>query len=108
MKRTILFAMAFAVAGLGAANAANATPWASHHPRRAEVNGRLNNQFRRIRTERRDGELTGRRAAYLHAEDRGIRAQERFDASRDGGHITRAEQAQMNHEENRTSRQINY
>jgi hypothetical protein len=108
MKRTILFAVALAVVGFGAACSANANPWVQHHPRRAEVNHRLNNQFHRIRTERREGELNGRQAAYLHTEDRGIRAQERFDASRDRGHITWGEQARLNHEENWVSRQIGY
>jgi hypothetical protein len=106
MKRTFLFAMALAVAGLGVAGNADAAGWDRHHPRRAEVNTRLNRQAHRINVERREGELTGRQAAYLHAEDRGIRAQERFDASRDGGHITRGEQARLNHQENGVSRQI--
>jgi hypothetical protein len=105
MKRTILFAVALAVAGLGMASSADAN-WRTQHPRRAEVNGRLANQSRRIHTERREGELTASQARYLHTEDRGIRAQERFDASRDRGHITRAEQARLNHEANQVSRQI--
>jgi hypothetical protein len=91
----------------GVASAAMAeTPWQAHHPRRVEVNHRLHNQFRRINTERREGELTRAQARDLHAEDRGIRAQERFDASRDHGHITRGEQRQLNREENAASRQI--
>ncbi len=105
MKRTILFALALATAGLGVSTSADAAWW-RHHPRRAEVNARLARQDHRINVERREGEITGRQAAYLHAEDRGIRAQERFDASRDGGHITRGEQARLNHEENQVSRQI--
>jgi len=108
MKRTFLFAMALAVAGLGVAGTANAADWRYHHPRRAEVNARLNHQAHRINVERREGELTGRQAAYLHAEDRGIRAQERFDASRHGGHITRGEQMRINHEENGVSNQIGH
>jgi hypothetical protein len=106
MKRTILFAAAMAVAGLGIATNADAAGWGWHHPRRAEVNHRLNHQFHRIAMERRDGEITGRQAAYLHAEDRGIRGHERFDASRDGGHITRWDQHRLNREENGVNRQI--
>jgi hypothetical protein len=102
----MLFAMAMAVAGLGIATNADAAGWRWHHPRRAEVNHRLNHQFHRINLERRDGQITTRQAAYLHAEDRGIRAQERFDASRDDGHVTRGEQHQLNHEENGVSHQI--
>ncbi|HWX88770.1 MAG TPA: hypothetical protein VNY75_00580 [Rhizomicrobium sp.] len=106
MKRAILVAFVLAAAGIGAASSADAAGWRAHHPRRAEVNMRLNNQNHRIAVERREGELTRAQAADLHVEDRGIRAQERFDASRNGGHITRAQQARLNHEENQVSRQI--
>jgi hypothetical protein len=106
MKRSILFAATLAVAALGMATAADASTWRSHHPRRAEVNARLANQDRRIHQERKEGEITAAQAHDLHAEDRGIRAQERYDASVHDGHITRAEQAQLNHQENQVGRQI--
>ena len=105
MKRSILIAMTLALTGDAFVSSADAN-WRTSHPRRAEVNARLNNQARRIHQERKEGELTKGQAADLHAEDRGIRAQERFDASRNGGHITRAEQVQLNHEENGVSHQI--
>lgn len=93
----------------GAASAAGAqTRWQAHHPRRVEVNHRLANQNRRIAMERREGEINGRQAAALHAQDRGIRAQERFDASRNGGHLTRGEQRRLNREENGVSREIGH
>jgi hypothetical protein len=96
-----------AVACLAGATAASAgTPWQNNHPRRVEVNHRLANQSRRIGAERRDGQITRAQAHALRAEDRGVRAQERFDASRHGGHITRREQRQLNRQENRVSRQI--
>src|SRR5215469_10536402 len=105
MKRTILIAMTLALTGAAFVSSADAN-WRTSHPRRAEVNARLNNQARRIHTERKEGELTAAQARDLHTEDRGIRAQERFDASHDGGHITRAEKVRLNHEENHVSRQI--
>jgi len=98
--------LAIALAGAGGASAT--ATWGRHHPRRVEVNHRLAVQDRRIHSERREGEITGRQAAALHAEDRGIRGQERFDASRDHGHLTRAEQRRLNHEENGVSRQIGH
>lgn len=107
MKRTILIALTIALTGAGLATSANAD-WRTRHPRRAEVNSRLHNQYRRINTERRDGRITGTQARDLHAEDRGIRGQERFDASHDGGHITRTERTQLNHEENGVSGQIGH
>jgi hypothetical protein len=105
MKRTIFIAMTLAMTGAAFVSSADAG-WRASHPRRAEVNSRLNNQNRRIHTERKEGEITGAQAADLHAEDRGIRGQERFDASQNGGHITRTEQGQLNHEENGVSGQI--
>jgi hypothetical protein len=104
--RTALFGLCLAAVA-GAATVASAeTPWQAHHPRRAEVNARLARQNHRITREVREGELTRGQARDLRAEDRGIRGQERFDASHDRGHITRAEQRQLNREENQVSRQI--
>ena len=40
----------------------------------------------------RDGRISLHQAHYLHAEDRMVRHQERFDARFDHGHITRADQ----------------
>jgi hypothetical protein len=97
------------IALLGAATASSAeTRWQLHHPRRVEVNARLANQNRRIIQERREGEISLAQARDLHAEDRGIRGQERFDASHHDSHLTRAEQAQLNREENGVSHQIGH
>jgi hypothetical protein len=87
-------------------NSASALGWRANHPRRAEVNARLNHQDHRINTERREGEITAAQAHDLHAEDRGIRAEERFDASSNGSHITRAEDRSLNAQENAVSHQI--
>ncbi|HEY1414310.1 MAG TPA: hypothetical protein VGF42_00320 [Caulobacteraceae bacterium] len=105
------FEIALAAVGaltlLTAATGASAqTPWQHHHPRRVEVNHRLANQDRRIQAERREGELTGHQAHALHAEDRGIRGQERRFASSHHGHLTSAEQHRLNREENGVSGQI--
>ena len=79
---------------------------AATHPRRAEVNARLANQDRRIHQERKEGDITAAQAQDLHQEDRGIRADERFDASQNNGHITKAEQHSLNQQENSVSQQI--
>ena len=84
------------------------TRWEQTHPRRDQVNDRLENQYRRINHEYREGELTRGQAAYLHREDRQVRAEERMMASQNGGHITRLEQRTLNQQENRISRQIGY
>ena len=97
--------LALSMAGLSV-NAASAMGWRATHPRRAEVNTRLNRQDHRINVERREGEITGAQARDLHAQDRNIRAQERSDASQNGGHITRSEQQSLNSQENAVSREI--
>ncbi len=45
-------------------------------------------------------------AHALHAGDRFIRKEERFEAAQYGGHITRAEQKSLNQEENGVSKNI--
>lgn len=91
-----------------ATGASAETPWQRRHPRRVEVNHRLIHQNHRITRERREGEISKAQAHDLRAEDRGVRGQERYDASHDNGHITRAEQHQLNQEENGVSQQIGH
>jgi len=104
------FAVATSIAALvagttGVAFAAE-TQWQKDHPRRTEVNSRLNNQNQRIKTERKEGEITKGQAAALHKQDRQIRKEERADASKNGGHITKQEQSSLNRQENTVSREI--
>jgi len=95
-----------AIVTLGAAGAASANPWQMNHPRRVEVNHRLDRIDRRIAEERREGELSRREAFHLRHEDRRIRMQERFDARYHRSHLTRAEYHHLNREEDRLSRHV--
>ena len=106
MKKIVIASLATLSIAFLTASSASAMGWRASHPRRAEVNARLNHQDHRINVERREGEITRTQAHELHAEDRGIRADERFDASQNGGHITRSEQRSLNSQENGVSRQI--
>jgi hypothetical protein len=90
----------------GTTSLAGAETWNEKHPRRAEVNSRLDNQNKRINQERREGEISGKEARKLHKEDREIRQEERDMAKQNGGHITRSEQKVLNQQENAVSRQI--
>ena len=73
-KRNVFVAAIGTAAAFGAvANASADTTWQRHHPRREEVNHRLSNQNSRIKTERREGEITAQQARYLHGEDHSIR-----------------------------------
>jgi hypothetical protein len=90
----------------GTTGLASAETWNQAHPRRAEVNARLNNQNHRINQERREGEITRGEARKLHGEDHAIRQEERLMARQNGGHITRSEQRVLNQQEDKVSRQI--
>ena len=96
---------AFVFGSVGAVFAADAD-WNKDHPRRAEVNQRLNNQDKRINQERKEGEITKAQAQKLHKEDHQIRQEERAMAAQHGGHLTKQEQKTLNQQENAVSRQI--
>jgi hypothetical protein len=85
---------------------ANETQWQKDHPRRAEVNQRLDNQNARIHNEVKEGEMSKAKAAQLHKDDHQIRQEERSMASQNGGHITKQEQKTLNQQENAVSKKI--
>jgi hypothetical protein len=95
----------FLAASITSAFAAE-TKWEKHHPRRDQVNDRLENQNKRIHNEVKEGELTKSQAAGLHKQDHQIRQEERIMASQDGGHITKQEQKTLNQQENAVSKEI--
>jgi hypothetical protein len=98
--------LAAVVATVISTSAMAESKWDRHHPRRAEVNHRLNRQDRRIHREVREGEMTKGQAASLHKQDHGIRQEERQMASQNGGHITKQEQRTLNRQENEVSNEI--
>jgi hypothetical protein len=102
--RTTILALAICVSA--PAFAKGNGEWKENHPRRAEVNQRLDNQRKRINEGEKSGKLSPEQAKQLHQEDRNVRQQEREMAAQNGGHITKTEQRALNQEENQTSRQI--
>ncbi len=86
--------------------AAADTAWQKSHPRREQVDGRLNNQDRRIHQDVKNGTLSKAQAAALHHDDHQVRQEERDMASQNGGHITKAEQSVLNQQENGISKDI--
>ncbi len=107
MKSVRLATVVFAGTLVAMAGSALAeTSWERNHPRRDQVNDRLQHQDRRINREYREGEISRGQARALHREDRQVRREERTMASLDGGHITRADQRTLNQQENAISRQI--
>ena len=104
-KAVTVLVMSMSLAGV-ASSALAETKWEQNHPRRDQVNDRLANQNRRIRTEVAEGEMSKGEAAKLHREDRQIRGAERAMARQNNGHITKQEPRALNQQENAVSRQI--
>jgi hypothetical protein len=106
MKSKLLFS-AFFVVFIGIANISMAQDgFSKNHPRRAEVNRRLQNQDHRIDHKMRNGEIGRRQAYHMQQRDHQIRKEERRMAYRHGGHITKHEQNRLNRQENHMSRRI--
>src|SRR3974390_1419083 len=102
-----LNALATLVFTAGLAGVAMAdTTWEKNHPRRDEVNDRLQNQNKRIHRELKQGDITKAQAAALHKDDHMIRQEERDMAKLDKGHITKADQRSLNQQENVVSKDI--
>jgi CRISPR/Cas system-associated endoribonuclease Cas2 len=106
-KLTLISASLASVLVVGPVSAAFAeNAWERAHPRRDQVNDRLQNQNHRINQAYHEGELTRTQARQLHRDDHQIRQEERYMASQNGGHITRAEQRVLNQQENGVNRQF--
>ena len=106
VTQVIPFALMAALAISASSGALAETQWEKNHPRRDQVNDRLEHQNKRINKEVKEGELTKQQAAGLHKEDHQIRQEERDMASQNGGHITKQEQKTLNQQENAVSKQI--
>ena len=113
MIRAVGYLLAGALAASAwtvSAEAGNGNPtggkFAEKHPRRNEVNTRVDNQRERINQGLKNGTLTGQEAKQLRANDRAIKQQEHADVKANGGYLTGAEQKQLNQEENANRRLI--
>ncbi len=105
-KVLALTALVALFAGATSSTFAADTQWEKNHPRREQVDHRLENQKDRIANEVKEGEMSKGKAARLTAKDRKIRHEERMMASQNGGHITKSEQKVLNEQENTVSKQI--
>ena len=80
--------------------------FAKGHPRRNEVNTRVDNQRARIDQGLKNGTLDKQQAQQLRANDHAIKQQEHADVKANGGYLTGAQQKQINQEENANSQMI--
>jgi len=94
-----------AVAGNAMAQTA-ATPDVPGHPRVNEVNQRLENQQNRTAAGVADGQINGKQAARDESHDANIARRESVDEAKHGGHLTKAEQNNLNKSENKNSARI--
>lgn len=99
MKKTILAILVL----MGSVSVSLAN---GHHPRRAQVNHRLENQNDRIHDKVEDGKMSKKEAGKLHKQDHQIRQEEKDMASQNNGHITKQEQKTLNQQENHVSKEI--
>ncbi len=76
------------------------------HPRVNEVDQRLQNQQNRVDNGVANGQLNARQTAHDTAVDNRVGRQLSADEAKNGGHITKAEDAHLNRELNRNSDRI--
>jgi hypothetical protein len=76
------------------------------HPRVNEVNGREENQQRRIAKGINNGSLSPKETANLEKREASVQKQEAHDMAKHNGHLTKTEQNHLNRRENRIGRSI--
>lgn len=79
-----------------------------NHPRVNQVNGRMDNQERRINTERRDGQISHTQAQADRSNLKAINNEKHEMRQSDNGHLTHADQRSLNQQLNHNSRQIGH
>ncbi len=118
MMKTTNPLVALAVGGLlfvGSAAAQTATSTTSGagpgvvdpgHPRVNQVNRREGKQQQRIANGISNGSLNPKEAAHLEKREAAVEKREQADMAKHNGHLTKAEQAGINRQQNRISRSI--
>ncbi|TCI06612.1 hypothetical protein EZM97_33870 [Dyella soli] len=100
------FTMAAALASAGAMAQAATQDNVPGHPRVNEVNNRLENQQDRIQAGVSDGQINAKQAARDEKQDANIAARESRDEAKHNGHLTKAEQKNLNKSLNHDSKRI--
>jgi len=107
--------LVLAVGGLmfaGSATAQTATSGAGPgvvdpgHPRVNEVNQREANQQKRIANGINNGSMNAHETANVERREASVQKQEKADMAKHNGHLTKAEQRQLNRRQDRISRTI--
>jgi septal ring factor EnvC (AmiA/AmiB activator) len=105
MKKFIIAALAISF-GLTtfAQEAVNQT--AQKHPRVHQVNKRIVNQEKRIKEERKEGEMTKAEAKEARKNISEINMQKKVMRQEHNGHLTKKDQKELNKELNKNSKEI--
>ncbi len=113
MKTKLVLTSLFAVGFISLTNYATAqtdkekdTQWQKDHPRREQVNNRVENQKERIDKKEANGTMSKAEGDKLKKNDREIKHEEKDMAKQNGGHITKQEQKTLNQQENKNSKKI--
>lgn len=118
MTKTINLLLVLAVGGLLFAGSAAAQTTTSNtsgagpgvvdpgHPRVNQVNRREGRQQKRIGNGIKNGTLTSKQATNLEKRETAVQNREQADMAKHNGHLTKAEQAGINRQQNRISRSI--
>ncbi|KAF1005840.1 MAG: hypothetical protein GAK28_03061 [Luteibacter sp.] len=106
MSRLATLGLALGLAlSAGASVAQDATP-VPGHPRVNEVNQRLDNQQNRIANGEANGTMNGKQAARDEKQDANIAQRESRDEAKNGGHLTKKEDHNLNRSLNHDSKRI--
>ena len=76
------------------------------HPRVNEVNQREENQQKRIANGINNGSMNAHEAANVEKREASVQRQEQADMAKHNGHLTKAEQLQLNRRQDRISHSI--
>lgn len=111
--KTIAFTLALGSLLAGSAIAQNSNNsgagpgvYDPNHPRVNQVNRREQRQQNRIANGIKSGQLTPGEAARLEKKENRLVQNEKRDMAKDGGHLTKRDQAQLNREANHVSKAI--
>jgi hypothetical protein len=103
IQLTLITAFALALSLGGLVQAQTDEPG---HPRVNEVNQREVNQQNRINQGIKSGQLTPQETSHLETREANLQSTEAKDEAKHNGHLTKAEQRNLNHRENKISRSI--
>lgn len=76
------------------------------HPRVNQVNKREQNQQNRVANGLKSGKMSAQQASNIEKREASVQNQEQKDMAAHNGHLTKAEQRQLNGRENRISKSI--